>query len=518
MQAHEAVALKGLAGASSAALTALAIVLGVAMVERRASCSPTRCRRRSTTIFASSYAQTDGVVSGRSLADYPTRARRRLAGVCSRRCGTLPRRRGRSGRDPRPQLELRRREADRQARRGDHRQRQPDVRRRRRPVAASASTRCGSTSGRWAARRRRGRDRRRHRARSTTSRSATRSGIAVGGPQRTFTIVGLARYGNVDSLGARDVRRLRPARRRSACSTSRAGSTRSRSPREPASPPHELVARLRAARCRRTAQVQTGDEQAQPTTRRASTGFVGFIKLFLLGFGGIALFVGAFVIFNTLSITVAQRTREFAPLRTLGASRRQVLRSVVLEALVIGLRRVARRRSPLGFGLAKGLSALFDAVGLDLPQAGIGRSRRARCSSPARRRRSSRCSQGCSPPCGRRASRRSRRCARARACRRRGCRGTRTPHRSRSSLSPRLRSALRPVRPRDVGCAHVARRSSAGVLALFVGVALLAPRLVRPIAARRRLRRRRRSAASPGGSPARTRCATPGRTASRRRR
>ena len=60
-------------------------------------------------------------------------------------------------------------------------------------------------------------------------------------------------------------------------------------------------------------------------------------------FGGIALFVGAFVIFNTLSITVAQRTREFATLRTLGASRRQVLRSVVIETLVIGVARVGRR-------------------------------------------------------------------------------------------------------------------------------------------------------------------------------
>ena len=59
--------------------------------------------------------------------------------------------------------------------------------------------------------------------------------------------------------------------------------------------------------------------------------------MFLLGFGGIALLVGAFVIFNTLSITVAQRTREFATLRTLGASRKQVMRSVKLEGLVIGL-------------------------------------------------------------------------------------------------------------------------------------------------------------------------------------
>ena len=65
--------------------------------------------------------------------------------------------------------------------------------------------------------------------------------------------------------------------------------------------------------------------------------FVGYLRYALLAFGGIALFVGGFVIFNTLAITVAQRTREFATLRTIGASRRQVLRSVILETLVIGI-------------------------------------------------------------------------------------------------------------------------------------------------------------------------------------
>ena len=50
-----------------------------------------------------------------------------------------------------------------------------------------------------------------------------------------------------------------------------------------------------------------------------------------------ALFVGSFVIANSLSITIAQRTREFATLRTLGASRRQVLRSILVESLVIGV-------------------------------------------------------------------------------------------------------------------------------------------------------------------------------------
>jgi putative ABC transport system permease protein len=89
----------------------------------------------------------------------------------------------------------------------------------------------------------------------------------------------------------------------------------------------------------------------------------------LLVFGGIALFVGAFVIFNTLSITVAQRTREFATLRTLGASRRQVLGSVVLESLVIGALASAIGLFA-GLGLAAGLNALFTSLGVELPQTG----------------------------------------------------------------------------------------------------------------------------------------------------
>ena len=115
-----------------------------------------------------------------------------------------------------------------------------------------------------------------------------------------------------------------------------------------------------------SAEVKTGAEQAQADGEGVGE-FVSFIRYFLLAFGGIALFVGAFVIFNTLSITVAQRTKELATLRTLGASRRQVLRSVVLEGTVLGL--VA---SAIGLGLgvllAKGLTALFSAVELELPQ------------------------------------------------------------------------------------------------------------------------------------------------------
>jgi putative ABC transport system permease protein len=82
------------------------------------------------------------------------------------------------------------------------------------------------------------------------------------------------------------------------------------------------------------------------------------------------LFVGSFVIANSLSITIAQRTRELATMRTLGASRRQVLTSIVVEALVVGtLASVTGLFA--GLGLAKGLFRLFDAVGFTLPNSGI---------------------------------------------------------------------------------------------------------------------------------------------------
>ena len=97
--------------------------------------------------------------------------------------------------------------------------------------------------------------------------------------------------------------------------------------------------------------------------------FVKLLEVILLAFGGVAIFLGSFTIFNTLSITVAQRSRELALLRTIGSSRRQVLGSVVLEALVMGV--LASAAGVLaGLGLAKGLKAIMAAAGLDLPQTG----------------------------------------------------------------------------------------------------------------------------------------------------
>jgi putative ABC transport system permease protein len=116
-------------------------------------------------------------------------------------------------------------------------------------------------------------------------------------------------------------------------------------------------------------EVRTGSQTAKDDAADTNE-FISFLQKFLLAFGGVALFVGSFVIANSLSITIAQRTRELATLRTLGASRRQVLRSIVLEALVVGVL-ASITGLFLGLALAKGLFWLFDTVGFTLPNQGL---------------------------------------------------------------------------------------------------------------------------------------------------
>ncbi|MEC3916599.1 ABC transporter permease [Nocardia sp. CDC160] len=91
-----------------------------------------------------------------------------------------------------------------------------------------------------------------------------------------------------------------------------------------------------------------------------------FINYFLLAFGSIALIVGTFIIYNTFSMLVAQRLRELALLRAVGASRQQISRSVVGESLVVGLIGSALGLAA-GVGLAFGLSGLLNAFKLGLP-------------------------------------------------------------------------------------------------------------------------------------------------------
>ncbi|HSE10297.1 MAG TPA: FtsX-like permease family protein [Nocardioidaceae bacterium] len=112
---------------------------------------------------------------------------------------------------------------------------------------------------------------------------------------------------------------------------------------------------------------RTGDEMVE-TNEEGLQEILGFINTFLLVFAAVAMVVGTFLIINTFSILVAQRSRELALLRAMGASRRQVSRSVLAEAFAIG---VLGSTVGLGAGyiLAQGLRALFGAIGLDLSAA-----------------------------------------------------------------------------------------------------------------------------------------------------
>jgi putative ABC transport system permease protein len=114
-----------------------------------------------------------------------------------------------------------------------------------------------------------------------------------------------------------------------------------------------------------TLRVETAEQNANRSSNEIHDA-LSFLPIFLGVFAAVALIVGAFVIFNTFSITVSQRIREYGLLRTLGASRRQVLASVFIEAALIGL-----AGAVLGvFGgllFAKGIEALFDALGIGLP-------------------------------------------------------------------------------------------------------------------------------------------------------
>jgi putative ABC transport system permease protein len=117
-----------------------------------------------------------------------------------------------------------------------------------------------------------------------------------------------------------------------------------------------------------TARVETAQESADRSSEEIREN-LGFLQTLLLVFGYVAVLVGAFIIFNTFSITVAQRVSEFGVLRTLGASRRQILTSVLLEALLIGLIGAIVGIAG-GFVVAIGLKEAFSAFGVDLPSTG----------------------------------------------------------------------------------------------------------------------------------------------------
>jgi putative ABC transport system permease protein len=192
-------------------------------------------------------------------------------------------------------------------------------------------------------------------------------GVQADGPVKRFRISGIVKFGSAASLGGATLAGFalptaqqlfhKPGKLDEISIAKKPGTSQA-----------QLLSEVRAI-LPPTAQVRTGDAQAKED-RKQSDSFISFLRTFLLAFAGIALFVGSFVIANSLSITIAQRTRELATLRTLGASRRQVLTSIFVESLVIGVLASVVGLF-LGLGLAKGLFKLFDAVGFTLPNSGI---------------------------------------------------------------------------------------------------------------------------------------------------
>jgi putative ABC transport system permease protein len=192
-------------------------------------------------------------------------------------------------------------------------------------------------------------------------------GVQANGPVRQMQISGLVKFGSAGSLGGATLAgfQLGTAQRL----FNKVGQLDDiRVSANAGVSPQQLVDEIRGVLPPGT-QVRTGSQQAQKASD-STTSFLSFLKTFLLVFAGVALFVGSFVIANSLSITIAQRTREFATLRTLGASRRQVLRAILFESLAVGI--LASVIGLLaGLGLAKGLFSLFNAVGFTLPNNGI---------------------------------------------------------------------------------------------------------------------------------------------------
>lgn len=191
-------------------------------------------------------------------------------------------------------------------------------------------------------------------------------------PKRTFTVVGIFGYpGGRDSVGGETTVAFTEPVAQELLLGQPGTYTGINVTAQPGVSPTKLRDDIGAVLGTTDYQVRTGKQVAADDSRGLQQ-FIDIIRNVLLGFAGITLFVGIFLIVNTFSILVAQRTRELALFRALGASRRQVLVSVLTEAVVIGV--VASTIGILaGFGLGTVLRKLFESAGgSNLPSPGGG--------------------------------------------------------------------------------------------------------------------------------------------------
>ena len=190
--------------------------------------------------------------------------------------------------------------------------------------------------------------------------------VAGTGPVRRYDIVGTFRLAGVSTFGGASVAVLTMPEAQAA-----AGEVGRYDQIDVSAAPGVIPGQLRdrlEASLPASAVVRTGSAQAAQEESDVVSN-LSFLRTFLLVFVYVALFVGAFIILNTFSITVAQRTRELGLMRAMGASRRQVLGSMVGESLLLGL---VGSVVGLGLGLlvAPGLDKLFVSFGANVPDSG----------------------------------------------------------------------------------------------------------------------------------------------------
>ena len=187
--------------------------------------------------------------------------------------------------------------------------------------------------------------------------------VLTKGPQREFTVSGIARFGDLDSAAGAAVVLFTDATAAEVLASPDQASAIAVTADDGVS--QQALASAISAVLAGDVEVITGAELISENQASLAAEFAGFTTV-LLCLALVAVFVGAFIINNTFSITVAQRTRDMALLRAIGASGRQVQLCVMLEAVVVGVIASAAGLAA-GIGVAGGLKSLMSQFGVDLP-------------------------------------------------------------------------------------------------------------------------------------------------------